>query len=205
MSFLARLPGTSSPMPHDRARLESGFVEGSPDAIRVAYERHGPLIHSFCRRAVVAEVAKDLTQEVFITAWRQREKFDPARGVLPAWLIGIARNNVLEALRRRSRRRGRGGCRDRHWVGRRRPCRRRVCTAVQRRPRGCAEWSARRRRGDRVRPTIRSSTCPPNRSMAIPPTPATRCCVACSVRCPDGPGGRSGRWRWPPVPCGSGG
>lgn len=85
----------------DASSLEDAFATGSDDALRRVYDLHGPLIHTFCRRAVGADRAADVTQEVFITAWRQRDRFDPSRGSLPGWLVGIARFKVLEALRRR--------------------------------------------------------------------------------------------------------
>ena len=81
--------------------LEAAFRSGSPDALKRVYDRHSSLVHSFCCRAVGQDRAADVTQEVFIAAWRFRERFDPERGALSAWLIGIARNKVLEALRRR--------------------------------------------------------------------------------------------------------
>ena len=83
------------------ADLDDAFRAGSPDALKRVYDRHSSLVYSFCRRAVGVDRAADVTQEVFIAAWRFRERYDPARGTLSAWLIGIARNKVLEALRRR--------------------------------------------------------------------------------------------------------
>lgn len=89
---------TSAPDPSD---LEVAFADGSHECLRRAYELHGPLVHTFCRRAVGPDRANDVTQEVFITAWKQRHRYEPARGTLAGWLIGIARFKVLEALRRR--------------------------------------------------------------------------------------------------------
>ncbi len=86
---------TSAPDPSD---LEVAFADGSDECLRRAYELHGPLVHTFCRRAVGPDRANDVTQEVFITAWRQRHRYEPARGTLAGWLIGIARFKVLEAL-----------------------------------------------------------------------------------------------------------
>jgi len=96
-----RLLPPHEPMPIDPAALDVTFRDGPQDVLRRAYDRHGPLVYTFCRRSVGAELANDVTQEVFITAWRQRHRYDPDRGVLAGWLIGIARNKVLEALRRR--------------------------------------------------------------------------------------------------------
>ena len=93
---LARLPGESRPS----VEVETSFRAGDADALRCAYDLHGALVHTFCRRAVGVDSAADLTQEVFITAWRRRERFDAERGSLPAWLIGIAKFKVLESLRR---------------------------------------------------------------------------------------------------------
>lgn len=87
--------------PRDARALEEVFREGSDDALRRAYDSHGALIYTFCRRAVGNDRADDVTQEVFLTAWRQRDRYDPERGALAGWLIGIARFKVLEALRRR--------------------------------------------------------------------------------------------------------
>ncbi|MBN1669480.1 MAG: sigma-70 family RNA polymerase sigma factor [Kiritimatiellae bacterium] len=49
-------------------------------------------------------VALDLTQEVFVVAYRKLDEFDPTKSV-GAWLRGIARNLARNALRREFRRR----------------------------------------------------------------------------------------------------
>lgn len=71
----------------------------SKDGLARAYAAHGALVHSFCTRSVGAHRAQDVTQEVFLIAWRKAATFDPARGSLPGWLLGIARFRVLAALR----------------------------------------------------------------------------------------------------------
>jgi RNA polymerase sigma factor (sigma-70 family) len=47
--------------------------------------------------------AEDVTALAFERAFRQRRKFDAARGSQRAWLFGIARNAALDELRRRKR------------------------------------------------------------------------------------------------------
>lgn len=90
----------------DQAPTAAAFdlATGGEAALRAAFEAHGRLVHGFCRRAVGADDAHDVTQEVFLAAWRHRHRFDPERGTVAGWLIGIARNQVLDTLRRRTRR-----------------------------------------------------------------------------------------------------
>ena len=88
-------------MTPDAITIDRSFSTGDDAVLRWAYDAHGPLVYTFCRRTVGPETAHDLTQEVFIAAWRIRERFDPSRGTLAGWLIGIAKNKVLDSLRRR--------------------------------------------------------------------------------------------------------
>lgn len=48
--------------------------------------------------------AEDLLQEVACRAWQRYGRFDPERAPFHAWIRGIARNVLREALRRRSER-----------------------------------------------------------------------------------------------------
>ena len=79
--------------------LDAAFASGDPAALRHAYDAHGAVIFSFCRRSLGSDVAADVTQEVFVTAWRKRDRYDVERGTLRSWLFGIARFKVLGALR----------------------------------------------------------------------------------------------------------
>lgn len=91
------------PRPDDDAALGIRFRDGDETALRQVYEAHGALVHSFCRRTLGAEAA-DVTQEVFLEAWRNRHRFDASRGTIPGWLLGIARFRVIDALRAAGRR-----------------------------------------------------------------------------------------------------
>lgn len=84
--------------------LAQSFRDGDPAAVREAYERWSPMVHTLALRALGDRSdAEDLTQHVFVEAWRTRERYDPERGPLPAWLVGITRFAIADALRRRSR------------------------------------------------------------------------------------------------------
>lgn len=81
---------------------ESAFRSGSEQGLAAAYNAHGSLIHTLCARAH-PKAAADLTQEVFLAAWKARDGFDPNRGPLAAWLVGIAKNKIVDAYRKDGR------------------------------------------------------------------------------------------------------
>jgi RNA polymerase sigma factor (sigma-70 family) len=87
----------------DRA-LSDAFAAGDERALRPAYDRWSPLVHTLARRALVdAAAAEDVTQQVFVRAWRGRSTYDPAKAPLGAWLVGITRNCIADALADRGR------------------------------------------------------------------------------------------------------
>jgi len=67
------------------------------------YQAHGPLVFGICRRTLGDESAREVTQDVFVSAWRARHQFDPARGTLAAWLVGITKRRVIDHVRRERR------------------------------------------------------------------------------------------------------
>jgi RNA polymerase sigma-70 factor (ECF subfamily) len=72
-----------------------------PDAFAVFYERHGGAAYSLAHRIVGDRAtAEDVTQEAFLSMWRSRARFDPARGSVRSWSLGIVRNRAIDALRR---------------------------------------------------------------------------------------------------------
>lgn len=85
--------------------LSFSLINGDPDALADAYRRWGTLVHTLAARSMGdSREAEDVTQQVFIAAWRGRHGYRPERGPLPAWLVGITRRKIADALAARTRR-----------------------------------------------------------------------------------------------------
>ena len=80
------------------------LAAGEEEALRVLYARFGRVIFGLGLRMLgTPERAEELTQDVFVTAWRKAGRYDPARGRLSTWLMVIAHNLCVDRLRRDSR------------------------------------------------------------------------------------------------------
>ena len=52
------------------------------------------------------ELANDLLQEVFIKVWKQIESYDPIKGRLFTWMLNVARNASIDAVRSKNYQQG---------------------------------------------------------------------------------------------------
>jgi RNA polymerase sigma factor (sigma-70 family) len=65
------------------------------------YERHVDTVTAYLsRRTRRPDLTFDLVAETFARALEHRIRYDPRRGPAIAWLVGIARNLLLDAARR---------------------------------------------------------------------------------------------------------
>jgi RNA polymerase sigma factor (sigma-70 family) len=91
-------PDRQQPDPDDVA-LGELFAVGDERALAWAYERWAGLVHGLaCRALGPGADAEDVTQQVFISAWRTRTGYSPDKGPLAAWFVGITRHRVADAL-----------------------------------------------------------------------------------------------------------
>ena len=78
--------------------------EGHPQALEDAYREYAGLVHSLALRALRDDHdAQDVTQQVFVAAWRSRHTLRPDRGSVGAWLVGITRHAIADAQGQRAR------------------------------------------------------------------------------------------------------
>lgn len=85
----------------EELQLVEGLLAGNEDAIRALYARYARPIFTLGLRLLGSrEAAEELTQDVFLAAWRKAARFDPSRGRLSTWLMTIAHNLAVDRLRR---------------------------------------------------------------------------------------------------------
>jgi len=78
-----------------------GLLAGDDVAVRAIYARFGRPVYTLGLRLLgTREAAEELTQDVFLTAWRKAARFDATRGRLSTWLMTIAHNLAVDRLRR---------------------------------------------------------------------------------------------------------
>jgi len=100
MAILVR----DAPVPDGADGFLELFRAGDELALRQAYDRYAPAVfHLACRGLASNADAEDVTQATFVAAWLARDTFDPQRGSMLGWLLGIARRKIADQIRMLSR------------------------------------------------------------------------------------------------------
>jgi RNA polymerase sigma-70 factor (ECF subfamily) len=98
------------PFPPRAARFASAQDELLLDRVRARdqramtdlFDRYGSMVYSVALRVLKdTGQAEDVMQDVFFHLWENPRAFVPSRGSLGAWLLVVARNRAIDALRRR--------------------------------------------------------------------------------------------------------
>jgi RNA polymerase sigma-70 factor, ECF subfamily len=75
--------------------------EDDSAAFAIVYERHAEaacsLAFRMCGKRAAAE---DVVQEAFLSLWRSAAGYDPLRGSVRTWVLGIVHHRAIDALRR---------------------------------------------------------------------------------------------------------
>ena len=76
------------------------MLTGDEEALALLYRRRQAGVYRFSLQMSGSKpIAEDVTQEVFLFLMRDGQVFDPERGSVAAFLLGVARNYVLRRLR----------------------------------------------------------------------------------------------------------
>lgn len=69
--------------------------------LRGCITEHGTAVYATARRVVAdRQVAEEIAQDTFVELWRRPELYDPGRGSLRTFLVVIARNKAVDAIRK---------------------------------------------------------------------------------------------------------
>ena len=89
-----------TPEERDDSELLRSMLTGDKEALVLLYRRRQAGIYRFAyQMSGSATLAEDVTQEVFLFLMRDGNVFDPNRGSLSSFLLGVTRNYVLRRLR----------------------------------------------------------------------------------------------------------
>jgi RNA polymerase sigma-70 factor (ECF subfamily) len=81
--------------------LLSRVGSGDRAAFEELYKRYArPVLGLALRRLGDRGRAEDATQEAFASVWRSARSYDPARGAGAPWLYAVARNAIVDGLRK---------------------------------------------------------------------------------------------------------
>lgn len=82
-------------------RLLQQCARGDPGVFAELYQRTSPRLFGLCLRMLRDHgAAEDVLQEVFVSVWRNAASYDASRAGAMTWLITLARNRVIDRLRK---------------------------------------------------------------------------------------------------------
>lgn len=94
---------TSTPDKDRDSMLIARVAGGDMQAMRALYEAHSEALWRFVRSRLRDEFeANDIVHETMLTVWRSAERYQ-GRSSLRSWMFSIARNKVVDHLRKHGR------------------------------------------------------------------------------------------------------
>jgi RNA polymerase sigma-70 factor (ECF subfamily) len=86
----------------DDAVLVESIARGDTRALELIYQRHSRGVYSLALRLLTdGPQAEEVVQETFLKLWHQPRAYQPNRGRLLPWLLGVAHHHAVDILRRR--------------------------------------------------------------------------------------------------------
>ncbi len=86
-------------VPDAHALLKS-VAARDEQALGMLYDAFSAAIHGVVLRMVVREeLAQEVLQDTFVKIWRNAGAYDPGKGRPFTWMVNIARNTAIDALR----------------------------------------------------------------------------------------------------------
>jgi RNA polymerase sigma factor (sigma-70 family) len=104
MNELRRAGLAGAAAPSDAAIIERSVAV--PECFAEIYDRHAEGIYRYAARRLGQQAAADVMSEVFLAAFRNRQRYDTGRDDARPWLYGIA-INVISQYQRAQRRHAR--------------------------------------------------------------------------------------------------
>jgi len=86
----------------DDLSLVNAVAKGDARALEVIYDRYSRGLYSLALRLLNdGPAAEEVVQETFLKLWRQPSAYQPSRGKLLPWLLGVGHHQAVDVLRRR--------------------------------------------------------------------------------------------------------
>jgi RNA polymerase sigma-70 factor (ECF subfamily) len=84
----------------EEEQLVALLKQKDKQAFNLLYDNYSAALFGVVLKVVPSKMlAEDILQEVFLKIWRNVEQYDPTKGRLFTWMLNIARNNAIDALR----------------------------------------------------------------------------------------------------------
>lgn len=82
--------------------------QGDQAAFAALYDATSATVYGLAMRVTRSpELAAEVVQETYLMAWQQSDRFDAARGSVPAWLCTVAHRRAVDRIRQAARERER--------------------------------------------------------------------------------------------------
>lgn len=100
------LPATAGPVDHV-ALMDAIVKDRSRSAFAELFDAFAPKLKAYYRKdGIEGAIAEDLVQEVMLTVWRLADQYRTELGSPSTWIFTMARNRLIDHVRRERVRRG---------------------------------------------------------------------------------------------------
>ena len=86
---------------HDDMRFAERLMARDQAAIQEVMSLYGGVVFGMAKRVLLdPNMAEEVAQDAFLALWRRPGAYDPARGSLQAFLLGVTRNKAIDLVRK---------------------------------------------------------------------------------------------------------